>query len=89
MVAEKRKPHQKTLTADTNPTLRGEIELEAKLLKIAQIAKERPQEQFTSLVHLLNEETLHMCHQELKGNKAVGVDEVTKAAYEENVAANL
>ena len=58
---------------------------EAKLVKIAQLVKERPKEQFTSLVHLLNEDTLYMCHQELKGNKAVGVDEVTKAKYEENL----
>ncbi|MCS7465014.1 group II intron reverse transcriptase/maturase [Paenibacillus doosanensis] len=63
--------------------------MEAKLVKIAQVAKERPKEQFTSLIHLLSEDALYRCHQELKGNKAVGVDEVTKAKYEENLAANL
>jgi RNA-directed DNA polymerase len=89
MAVEKRKPHQKTLTKDTIPTRRGGIELETKLIKIAQLAKERPKEQFTSLIHLLNEENLSMCHRELNGNKAVGVDEVTKAKYEENLKVNV
>ncbi|WHX48544.1 hypothetical protein QNH46_21140 [Paenibacillus woosongensis] len=68
----------KTLTKDTIPTLRGGNELETKLVKIAQLAIERPKEQFTSLIHLLDEKALYMCHQELNGDKAVGVDEVTK-----------
>ncbi|ANS77237.1 group II intron reverse transcriptase/maturase [Paenibacillus yonginensis] len=63
--------------------------METQLVKIAQLAKERPKEQFTSLIHLLSKETLYMCHQELAGNKAVGVDEVTKAMYEEDLHANL
>ncbi|GAC40733.1 hypothetical protein [Paenibacillus popilliae] len=89
MAAEKRKPHQKTETKDTIPTRRGGSELKTKLVKIAQVARERPKEQFTSLIHLLDEKALHMCHQELKGNKAVGVDEVTKAKYEENLDINI
>jgi RNA-directed DNA polymerase len=63
--------------------------LETKLARIAQIAKERPKEQFTSLAHLLNVEMLRKCHQELSGNKASGIDEVTKAQYEENLSENL
>ncbi|MCA0755834.1 group II intron reverse transcriptase/maturase [Paenibacillus sp. N4] len=63
--------------------------METKLVKIAQLAKDRPKEQFTSLIHLLDEEALYMCHQELRGDKAVGVDEVTKARYEENLCMNL
>jgi len=63
--------------------------LETKLARIAQIAKERPKERFTSLAHLLNEEMLMQCHNELKSNKAVGVDKVTKKEYEEHLKANI
>mgnify|MGYP000982560357 CR=1 FL=1 len=63
--------------------------METKLARIAQIARERRKEQFTSLVHLLNVETLRKCHQELSGNKASGLDGMTKAKYEENLAENL
>ncbi|GAC41039.1 methionine synthase II [Paenibacillus popilliae ATCC 14706] len=62
-----RKPHQKTLAKDTIPTRRGGSELKTKLVKIAQAARERPKEQFTCLIHLLDEKALYMCHQELKG----------------------
>lgn len=63
--------------------------METKLIRIAQIAKERPKEVFTSLYHYLNEEMFVKCHQELKGDKAVGVDEITKANYTENLAGNI
>jgi group II intron reverse transcriptase/maturase len=63
--------------------------LETKLAKIAQVAKEKPKEKFTSLAHLLNVEMLLECHQELGGNKAVGIDGVTKAEYEENLLGNI
>jgi len=63
--------------------------METKLIRIAQIAKERPKEVFTSLYHYLNEEVLVKCHQELKGDKAVGVDEITKANYAENLKENI
>ena len=59
--------------------------METKLARIAQIAKERPKEKFTSLAHLINEEMLLECHNDLKANKAAGVDEVIKAEYEENL----
>jgi hypothetical protein len=63
--------------------------MQTKLARIAEIAKEKPNEQFTSLYHLLNEELLTQCHGELDGNKASGVDQVTKAAYEENLEENV
>lgn len=63
--------------------------METKLARIAQVAKERPKEQFTSLAHLINVEMLLKCHHELKGNKASGIDEVTKAEYEENLLENI
>ncbi|WP_219620939.1 hypothetical protein [Bacillus sp. V3-13] len=48
--------------------------MQTNLARIAKIAKESPQEQFTSLYHLLNEELLTQCHRELDGSKATGVD---------------
>jgi len=44
---------------------------------------------FTSLYHLINEELLRGCHQEMDGKKAAGVDSVTKAEYEANLGENL
>ena len=44
--------------------------METKLIRITQIAKERPKEVFTSLYHHLNEEVLVKFYQELKVDKA-------------------
>jgi len=52
-----------------------------KLVLIAKRSKEKPQEKFTSLKHLLNEEYLGDCYQELKRGKAAGVDGITKESY--------
>ena len=63
--------------------------METKLARIAAVAKNKPEERFTSLIHLINREMLIQCHQEMKTNKAAGVDEVTKAAYEMNLEENI
>ena len=63
--------------------------METKLSRIAEIARIKPKESFTSLYHLLNEEMLLQCHRELNGHKAVGIDKVTKAEYEENLDENI
>ncbi len=63
--------------------------METKLVRIAQIAKERPKEQFTSLAYLLNADMLLKCHQELSRNKAPGIDEVNKTEYEKNLLENI
>jgi len=70
-------------------THRGRSTVITKLEGIAKVAKERPSEKFTSLAHLLNEEMLVSCHQELKRGKAVGVDKVTKEEYEANLHENI
>lgn len=56
--------------------------MKTKLAKIAEISKERPKEIFTSIYHLLNKDLLMLCHKELDGKKATGLDGVTKAEYE-------
>ena len=63
--------------------------METKLERIAKIARTKPKERFTSLIHLINKEALIECHKEMNGKKASGVDEVTKAEYEKNLEANV
>lgn len=65
------------------------IGMETKLARITEVAKAKPKERFTSLAHLLNKQMLWDCHLELPANKAAGIDQVTKAAYEANLEANL
>lgn len=60
-----------------------------KITRINQIAIERPKEVFTSIYHLINEELLKECFKELDGNKATGLDKITKAEYAENLEQNL
>ncbi len=63
--------------------------METKISKIAQIAKEKPKEIFTSIYHLIDERLLFECHKELDGSKATGLDGVSKKEYEENLKENL
>ena len=61
----------------------------SKITRINQIAKERPKEIFTSVYHLINKELLKVCFDELDGNKAVGIDKITKDEYRYNLEENL
>lgn len=63
--------------------------MSTKITRINQIAKERPQEVFTSIYHLINYELLKECYDELDGNKATGIDKVTKDIYYANLNENL
>lgn len=63
--------------------------METKLVRIAEIAKNKPKEKFTSLYHHINVELLLKCHREFPANKAAGDDKVTKAEYEANLTENL
>ena len=63
--------------------------METKLTKIAEISRTKPKEIFTSIYHFLNRDLLMICHKELNGNKATGIDGITKAEYEENLENNI
>ena len=63
--------------------------METKLARIAEIAKAKPKEVFTSLYHYLNKEMLFQCHNELNAEKAAGVDAVTKEEYARNLEENI
>jgi group II intron reverse transcriptase/maturase len=58
--------------------------------RISRKARANPDLVFTSLYHHIADiEHLRTCYQLLKGNKAVGIDEVTKSMYAEDLEANL
>lgn len=63
--------------------------MSTKITRINQIAIEKPQEVFTSIYHLINYELLRECFDELDGNKATGLDKVTKDLYLMNLDENL
>lgn len=63
--------------------------METKLERIAEISANTRKPEFTSLYHHINAEMLKQCHKELDGNKAVGIDKVTKAEYEANLEENI
>ena len=63
--------------------------MQTKLNRIKERSKQNPAEIFTSIGHLINEEMLLLCHQELDGNKATGIDQVTKEQYEQNLKENI
>ena len=63
--------------------------METKLRRIAEIAKTKPKERFTSLVHLINAETLMQSHNNMKAGRASGIDNVTKYEYEADLKENI
>ena len=60
-----------------------------KLDRISELSASNPKMVFTSLYHLINADLLRECHNDLDGDKAAGVDNVTKAEYEANLEDNL
>jgi retron-type reverse transcriptase len=60
-----------------------------KLDRIEEMPANNPKMVFTSLYHLINEDLLRKCHEEMDGKKATGVDNVTKAEYGANLNENL
>ena len=60
-----------------------------KLERTSQLSKENPEMVFTSIGHLINKELLRECHEKMNGDKAVGIDGVTKEEYGRNLEGNL
>ena len=65
------------------------IMMQVKLNQIARRAKQDKQLKFTSLIHHVNEANLAECYQELKANKACGIDGETVEAYGKNLKERL
>jgi len=74
---------------DTSATLRGGARMSTKLPSITQRAKENPKMKFTSLAHLLTEDSLMECFLELKRDKAPGIDGVEVTEYGRRLKENL
>lgn len=74
---------------DTSSTLRGGQGMSTKLSSLTLRARESPKCKFTSLAHLLTEDFLRKCFQELKRDKAPGIDGVTVKQYEAHLEENL
>ena len=60
-----------------------------KLERISQLSGENPDMVFSSIGHLINRELLGQCHEEMDGDKAVGIDGVTKENYGMELDENL
>jgi RNA-directed DNA polymerase len=67
----------------------NEESVATKLQRIAEKANSEPNFQFTSLFHLMNEELLLGCFEQLRTNAASGIDGVTKEQYAEQLPENL
>ena len=63
--------------------------METKLERIADKSRNEKRPIFTSLYHLINEELLKKYHKELDGNKAEGIDNVSKKEYAEDLDENI
>jgi group II intron reverse transcriptase/maturase len=63
--------------------------MKEKLKLITEKAKRDKSLKFTSLIHHINEENLARCYQELKRDKAYGIDNITVEDYGENLEENI
>lgn len=72
------------------PTTERTVRMTTELTRFTQCAKERPQRRYTSLMGMLsNVSGLRMSFDRQPGNKAMGVDGISKADYGRDLVANL
>lgn len=60
-----------------------------KLERIAELSAQNPEMVFTSIGHLIDVSFLRDCHEKMDGDKAVGIDGVTKEEYGRHLNENL
>jgi group II intron reverse transcriptase/maturase len=60
-----------------------------KLERIAELSAQNPNMVFTSIGHLIDVKLLRECHEKMDGDKAVGIDGVTKEEYGRHLNENL
>ena len=70
-------------------TTEVQIMADTKLDRIAYLSAQNAGQEFTSLMHHINVESLGRCYQKLDGRKAVGADGISKAQFGEDLTANL
>ncbi len=59
------------------------------LARIAVLSAQNPTMVFTSIGHLINVKLLRECHEKMDGDKAAGIDGMTKEEYGRNLEENL
>jgi group II intron reverse transcriptase/maturase len=67
----------------------SQVNTDTALAEIAWLSANNPHQVYHSLMHQINVDSLSRCYDRLDGRKAVGVDQVNKAMYGENLTANL
>jgi RNA-directed DNA polymerase len=67
----------------------AKLDLYTKLDRVEQRSRQDRGTVFNNLGHLINLEMLEACHHRLDGAKAVGIDGITKEAYEKELDRNL
>ena len=55
--------------------------MRTKLERISQLSTENSEMVFTSIGHFINKELRKECHEKMDGDKAVGIDGITKEEY--------
>jgi RNA-directed DNA polymerase len=65
------------------------LNISTKLLRIAELARIKPNDALTALAHYIDIDWLKEAYRRTAKNKATGVDGVTAKAYEKNLEANL
>ena len=63
--------------------------METKLERITKLSRENPDMVFTSIGHMINVEMLKNCHIKMDGDKAKGIDGITKEDYGKDLEKNL
>lgn len=63
--------------------------MDTRLARISQLSCETPNMVFTSIGHMIDKRLLRQCHAKMDGNKAVGIDGITKEDYEKDLEENL
>lgn len=69
--------------------LRAESTADTKLAQIAKRAQDDPKLKFTTVMHHFSAANLEQCYRELEGNKALGVDGISKAEYGRELDRNV
>jgi group II intron reverse transcriptase/maturase len=67
----------------------SQVNTDTALAEIAWLSANNPHQVYHSLMHQINVESLSRCFDRLDGRKAVGVDQINKTMYGENLTANL
>ena len=70
-------------------TPESQVNTDTALAEIAWLSANNSHQVYHSLMHQINVESLRRCFDRLDGKKAIGVDQISKTMYGENLTANL